>query len=143
MNRPAGIGSNPPPAPNLDDVPELADVAEDLDRLAIRAVRIVEHATADGAGCSWSPVVVLAISPGLVVPWSLGGRATSEDARGAVEELLRGLVAGRRDAARLHPSDGETVPLERLEQVVSTEQRRAWGSNAAEGYVRRITEPPR
>lgn len=114
-----------PPSPRLSDVPELADVAEDLAMLSVIDVRIFRVA-GDEDQERWGAVVVLSASPQLVLPWGLELRPTREDARGAVEELLRGLVAGRYDAMRLHPGVGGTAPLDLMEQEIAKAMRGRW-----------------
>jgi hypothetical protein len=90
------------PTIRLDEVPQLADIADHLIALNIDDVRVCETPSRDWLGA------VFLLRHGdrpEGLPWWLGSRPTRDDAIGALEELLRGLVEGRLQAQALHPSN--------------------------------------
>lgn len=85
----------------LDEVPALRDVAEHLEAVSVDDVRIRPVVLADG-DLAWLPIVFLG-SAKAPLPWALGLRPSQEEARQAVERLLRGLAVGRAEGIEEHP----------------------------------------
>lgn len=100
-------------APNpirLDEVPGLADRADDLRCVSLSDVRIEQVDLDDGV--QWRAWVIF-WEPWMVRPltWTLGLRPTREEAAGAVELLLGGLLEGQAQARTLTPSTDRSEPI--------------------------------
>lgn len=85
----------------LDAVPGLIDIVDDLKALGLTDVAVVPVSVA-GTTC-WAAEVFLE-NEYLQYAWALDLRPTKDEATAAVECLLRGLVAGRKQAIAEHPA---------------------------------------
>ncbi|MBI2706499.1 MAG: hypothetical protein HYX32_14595 [Actinobacteria bacterium] len=85
----------------LDAAPELIDIVDDLKALGLTDIAIVPVSVA-GTTCWASEIFVE--NEYLQYAWALDLRPTKDEARAAVECLLRGLVAGRKQAIADHPA---------------------------------------
>jgi DNA-binding XRE family transcriptional regulator len=85
----------------LDEVPELQDIAHQLQQLSILDIRIGEY---ERRGESTFFGVIVIRNGDQAVPWFVAPRADRDSVVGAIQTLLRGAARGRLDAITLFPS---------------------------------------
>lgn len=117
------------------EVPELHAVRQRFVGLWIDDVTIRPVLASSGQSLGWMAVVILyrpnRRGPEVPLTWTLGLRATEDDARAAVTALLKGLLKGQKRALSEYPSSGVThshqyFVEEAVTGAVVEWQRRRW-----------------
>ena len=127
--------------PRLEEVPSLADRAEDFHGLHVDDV-IITPAIVKGEVVGWMANVMLVNDSGFGWPtpiiWAIGLRDTEEEARAAAVSLLEGLLAGAERALEKHPVDIPDLPTVRAMERAVGDAADQWNGRRNENLQRHV-----